>query len=316
MSIKTPLCDLLGIEHPIILGGMMGISDGRLSAAVSEAGGLGTLSSATFGEAGTRSEIEKIQSLTAKPFSVNLPLFHPMVPDLIKHLIELKVPVVTTSAGRPDGYTMRLQDAGIVVMHVVSSVRTAMKAADAGVDVIVAEGVESGGKVSPDEVPTISLVPQVIDRVDVPVVGAGGLADGRGLLAMLALGAQGAQLGSLFIATDEAPVHENWKQTFVRAGDNATGVACKRSSPTRLIKNDFFYELDAMDEPGKKAMHYLPFQGEGMGRIAEDADGKRGNYVAGTGVGLIREVRPAGDVVRTLAAEASKQLEALAAVGA
>jgi len=308
MAIRTPFCDVLGIEYPIVLGGMMGISNGRLTAAVSEAGGLGTLSTATFGPDGTRQEIEKIRSLTDKPYSLNLPIFHPMVPELVKIVKQFDVRIVTTSAGSPDKYTRELKDAGVTVLHVVSSVRTARKAAAAGVDAVVAEGFESGGKVSRDEVPTISLIPQVVDAVDIPVIGAGGLADGRGLLAVLALGAQGAQLGTRFLATEESPAHENWKKVLAQAGDSDTAVACRQSSPTRLIRNEFFEEMDALDAPGKKAMDFMGIQGEGMARIPDDPDGQRGNYTAGTGSGLIREVLGAGDVVREIMRDAEAGL--------
>jgi enoyl-[acyl-carrier protein] reductase II len=314
VPIRTPICDLLGIEHPIILGGMMGISDGRLTAAVSEAGGLGTLSTATFGTDGTRREIEKIGSLTDKPYSLNLPIFHPMVPELVKIVKECGVSIVTTSAGSPDKYTRELKDAGVTVIHVISSLRTARKAAAAGVDVIVAEGIESGGKVARDEVPTISLVPQVVDAVDIPVIGAGGLADGRGLLAVLALGAQGVQLGTRFLATVESPAHENWKKVLVEAGDADTAVACRLSSPTRMIRNEFYEEMNALDAPGKNAMDFMGIQGEGMSRIPNDPDGMKGNYIAGTGSGLIRNVLTAGEVVREIMAAADAELSRLNSV--
>ncbi|MBT4522546.1 MAG: hypothetical protein HOC23_21325 [Halieaceae bacterium] len=304
MSIRTPICDTLGIEHPIILGGMMGISDGILTAAVSNAGGLGTLSSATFGVDGTREQMTKLNELTDKPYSVNLPLFHPMVPDLIKLLPEYNVKIVTTSAGNPAKYVGILKEMGIYVIHVVSSVRTALKAEDAGVDAIVAEGSDSGGKVARDEVPTISLIPQVIEQVNIPVIAAGGMATGRGLLASLAMGAQAVQLGTRFIASDEAPVHQNWKQVLIDSGDSATAIACKTSSPTRLVKNEFFDELDALDEPGKTAMDFMPKQNEGSMRIPDDSDGSRGNYIAGTGTGLVREVKPVADIVREIIEEA------------
>jgi enoyl-[acyl-carrier protein] reductase II len=314
MAIRTAICDLLGIEHPIVLGGMMGISDGRLTAAVSEAGGLGTLSTATFGPDGTRTEIEKIQSLTDKPFSLNLPIFHPMVPELVKILPECGVRIVTASAGSPDKFTRVLKNAGIVVLHVVSSLRTALKAEAAGVDGLVVEGIESGGKVGREDIPTISLIPQVADAVDIPIIGAGGLADGRGLLAVLALGAQGVQFGTRFLATDEAPAHDNWKKVLVEAGDAATGVACRLSSPTRMIRNDFFEEMDALDAPGKNAMDFMGVQGQGMARIPEDPDGTKGNYLAGTGAGLITKVMPAGEVVREVMREAEAELARINAV--
>jgi enoyl-[acyl-carrier protein] reductase II len=308
VAIRTPICDLLGIEYPIILGGMMGISDGKLTAAVSEAGGLGTLSTATFGVDGSREEIEKIAELTDKPYSVNLPIFHPMVPKLVELVKEYGIKIVTTSAGNPAKYTKELKDEGITVIHVVSSIRTAVKAEGAGVDAVVAEGSESGGKVARNEVPTISLIPQVVDAVDIPVIGAGGLADGRGLLAALALGAQGVQLGTRFLATDESRAHDNWKKVLVAAGDSDTDIACRLSSPTRLIRNDFWDELNALDEPGKGAMDFMEIQGVGMARIPDDANGRTGNYTAGTGSGLIRRVQTAAEVIREIMAEADADL--------
>ncbi len=311
MTIHTPVCDLLGIEYPVILGGMMGVSDGVLSAAVSEAGGLGTISAATFGAAGTKREILKLKERTSKPFSVNLPIFHPEVPKIVEALLETDVKIVTTAAGSPDKFTKALKERGIIVIHVISTVRTALKAEAAGVDIVVAEGVESGGKVSPEEVPTISLVPQVCDAVKIPVIAAGGLADGRGLLAALALGAQGVQMGTLFIASTEAPVHANWKNVLVNAGDAATSVACRKSSPTRLIRNEFFSELEAQDAPGKRAMDFMMIQGQGMARIPADAEGLKGNYTAGAGAGLIHKVRSSADIIRDLIAVAEKDLTRL-----
>ncbi|MCW5827825.1 MAG: nitronate monooxygenase [Deltaproteobacteria bacterium] len=311
MAVRTQLCELLGIEHPIILGGMMGVSDGVLSAAVSEAGGLGTISAATFGAEGTKREILKLKERTQKPFSVNLPIFHPEVPKIVDALLSTEVKIVTTAAGSPEKFTKALKDKGITVLHVVSSVRTALKAEAAGVDVVVAEGVDSGGKVSPDEIPTISLIPQVVDAVKIPVVAAGGLADGRGLLAALALGAVGAQFGTLFIATDEAPAHPNWKKVLVGAGDAATGVACRKSSPTRLIRNDFFMELDSQDAPGKKPMDFMMIQGQGMARIPSDSEGTKGNYTAGAGAGLIHKILPTAEIIRRLVADTETGIERL-----
>jgi len=304
MAIRTPICEILGIEHPIVLGGMMGLSDANLTAAVSNAGGLGTLSSATFGVDGTREQMTMLAELTDKPYSVNLPLFHPMVPELVKMLPEYGVKIVTTSAGNPAKYIDVLKEMGIYVIHVVSSVRTALKAEGVGVDAIVAEGSESGGKVARDEVPTISLIPQVVDQVKIPVIAAGGLATGRGLLAALAMGAQGIQLGTRFIASEEAPAHANWKQVLVDCGDSATAIACRNSSPTRMVKNLFFAEMDALDERGKTAMDFMPISMEGSSRIPTDTDGSRGNYTAGTGSGLVRDVKTAAEIVQEIMQEA------------
>ena len=311
MTITTPLCDLLGIDHPIILGGMMGISDAALTTAVSNGGGLGTLSSATFGVDGTRAELSKIAETTNRSFSVNLPLFHPMVPNLLDLLPEFGVKIVTTSAGNPAKYIDVLKDMGIFVIHVISSVRTARKAEDAGVDAIVAEGSESGGKVALDEVPTISLLPQVIDSVRIPVVAAGGFASGRGLLAALAMGAQGVQMGTRFIASEESRAHKNWKDVLVNVGDSATSIALRNSSPTRLIKNEFFREMDALDEPGKKAMDFMHVQQAGSERIPDDIDGSQGNYTAGTGSGLIRDIKPAADIIQDVLKEAESSMREL-----
>ena len=311
MTITTPLCDILGIDHPIILGGMMGISDAALTTAVSNGGGLGTLSSATFGVDGTRAELSKIAETTNRSFSVNLPLFHPMVPNLLDLLPEFGVKIVTTSAGNPAKYIDVLKDMGIFVIHVISSVRTARKAEDAGVDAIVAEGSESGGKVAIDEVPTISLLPQVIDSVKIPVIAAGGFASGRGLLAALSMGAQGVQMGTRFIASEESRAHKNWKNVLVNVGDSATSIALRNSSPTRLIKNEFFREMDALDEPGKKAMDFMHVQQAGSERIPNDLDGSQGNYTAGTGSGLIRDIRPAADIIQDVLEEAESSMRKL-----
>ncbi|HJN51618.1 MAG: nitronate monooxygenase [Pseudomonadales bacterium] len=313
MTIRTPICDTLGIDHPIILGGMMGISDARLTAAVSNGGALGTLSSATFGVDGTRDELTKLAENTNRPYSVNLPLFHPMVPNLLDLLPEYGVKIVTTSAGNPAKYIKELKEMGIYVIHVVSSVRTALKARDAGVDAIVAEGSESGGKVALDEVPTISLLPLVVEQVDIPVIAAGGFATGRGLLAALAMGAEGVQMGTRFLASEESRAHPNWKQVLVDAGDSATGIALRNSSPTRMVRNQFFAEMDALDEPGKKAMDFMPIMGEGSSRIPDDLDGSQGNYTAGTGCGLIREVKPAASIVEDIIAEAEQCMNSLRA---
>jgi enoyl-[acyl-carrier protein] reductase II len=197
---------------------------------------------------------------------------------------------------------------------VVSSLRTALKAEAAGVDAVVAEGIESGGKVSRDEIPTISLVPQVVDAVKIPVIAAGGLADGRGLLAALALGAQGIQLGTRFLATVESPAHDNWKKVLVDAGDAETAVACRQSSPTRLIRNEFWEEMNALDAPGKGPMEFMQIQGEGMARIPNDLDGSKGNYTAGTGAGLIRKVVTAAEAVREIMGEAEAGLSRMNSV--
>jgi enoyl-[acyl-carrier protein] reductase II len=234
---KNELTRLLGIEHPVILGGMLQIGGARLAAAVSEAGGLGTLGQRPSLEA-WHDEIKKTRSLTDKPFAVNLPMHAAELDKRIEIVIKEGVRIVVTAAGNPKTVMPALHGAGIVVMHVVASVDQARKVEAAGVNVIVAEGGESGGMVARDRVSTLVLVPMVVDAVKVPVVAAGGIADGRGLVAALALGAQGVQLGTRFIATPECEAPDIWKQAIIRARETDTMVVPRGKAQGRVLKED------------------------------------------------------------------------------
>ncbi len=234
---KNELTRLLGIEHPVILGGMLQIGGARLAAAVSEAGGLGTLGQRPSLEA-WHDEIKKTRSLTDKPFAVNLPMHAAELDKRIEIVIKEGVRIVVTAAGNPKTVMPALHGAGIVVMHVVASVDQARKVEAAGVNVIVAEGGESGGMVARDRVSTLVLVPMVVDAVKVPVVAAGGIADGRGLVAALALGAQGVQLGTRFIATPECEAPDVWKQAIIRARETDTMVVPRGKAQGRVLKED------------------------------------------------------------------------------
>jgi enoyl-[acyl-carrier protein] reductase II len=304
---RTRICDMLGIEYPVIQGGMTWIADAGLAAAVSEAGGLGVISP----NAGMRLEddmvenlrgqIRRAKGLTDRPFGVNLVVFIPGIEDLIAVVVEEGVRVVVTSAGDPGRYTMSFKRAGIAVLHLVSSVRQALHAAEVGVDVVVAEGFEAGGHNGFDELPTMVLVPQVADAVETPVIAAGGIADARGLVAAVALGAEGVQMGTRFVATHECIAPQNVKDAIVAAGDTGTMITARNLSPTRGLKNDFSARVVEMDRRGATADELLAFIGVGRARMAL-LDGKleEGEAYAGEAAGMIHGIVGAGDVVRSM----------------
>jgi len=236
----NPVCRLLGIKYPIIQGGMLGVSCPELAAAISGAGGLGMLSGIKSAD-DLRAEIKGTRELTGKPFGVNLPmsLLKERAIEMAEVVAEEGVKAVATAAGSPEVCTGLLKEAGVVVMHVVSTVDHALKAEAAGVDAVVASGVEAGGFLGHDEVTSLVLVPQVVDSVNVPVIAAGGIGDARGLVAALALGAQGVQMGTRFIATADCPVPADYKQAIVRARDNSTEVVGSGRAPVRCFRADF-----------------------------------------------------------------------------
>ncbi|MDY6917100.1 MAG: nitronate monooxygenase [Chloroflexota bacterium] len=304
---RTRLCDLLGVEYPIIQGGMNWIANAELAAAVSNAGGLGVISPTARMkleddlEQNLRDEIRKTQGLTDRPFAVNFPLQTPDVDKLIEAAIELGVRVVTTSAGNPALYTARLKEAGLTVLHVVASVRHAQGAEKRGVDAVIAEGFEAGGHNGFDELSTFVLVPQVADAVSVPVVAAGGIADARGLVAALALGADGVQIGTRFVATHECAAHQNFKDEVVGAIDTGTVITGRRLGPTRGLKNEFTALLTEMEAAGATPEELLVTVGLGRSRSGElDGNTKDGELYCGSIAGMVTEIVGAADVVRSL----------------
>lgn len=282
---RTRICDLLGIQYPIIQGGMSLIASAELAAAVSNAGGLGIISPnggepdwAKVAE-NLRSQIRKGKSLTDKPFGVNFPI-HVLGQDrgLLDIAIEEGVPVVTTGAGSPALHTSYLKEHGVGVLHLVASVKHAKGAEKSGVDAVIAEGYESGGINSPDELTTFVLVPQVVDAVSIPVVAAGGIGDARGLVAAFALGAEGVQMGTVFIATNECIADQDYKDAIVAANDTATIITGRGSLPLRGLKSE------------------LVKQGQ---RKAEAEIAPR-QMICGAVAGMISEIVSAGDVVRNI----------------
>jgi len=316
--IRTILCDLLNIEHPIVQGGMAWMATAELVAAVSEAGGLGILGGGNAPPDYVRAQVEETKARTRKPFGVNIPIFSPYVDEVVQICIDDEVPVVATGAGSPGPWMAQLKEAGIKVMPVVASVALAKRLERMGADILVAEGTESGGHIG--DVATLPLVPQIVDAVSVPVVAAGGIADGRGLAAALALGAVGVQMGTRFICAEECVAHANYKQKIVRAGDRATiTTGHSLGHPVRAIKNPMTRKFEAMEKVGISEEELIEL-GTGKLRLAvEEGDMTQGSIMAGQVSGLIHDVLPVAEIIRRTVAEAqvilSQQLRPLVLAG-
>lgn len=308
--IRTALCDLLGIEYPIIQGGMAWVATAELAAAVSEAGGLGVIGGGNEPPDYVLSQIRQTRTLTSKPFGVNIALFSPFVQDVMGVCIEEKVPVVMTGAGSPAAILPPLKEAGIKVIPVVASVALAVRLARDGVNALVAEGTEAGGHVG--DVATMPLIPQVVDAVKVPIIAAGGFADGRGLLAALALGAVGIQMGTRFICTTECTVHPNYKEKIVRAGDRATTVTGQSlGHPVRAIRNAMTTRFAEMEKTGVTEADIIEF---GTGRLrlaAVEGDVVNGSVMAGQIAGLVHDVVSVRELIERIMAEAETGLRQL-----
>jgi len=301
--IKTPVCELLGIEYPIFQGGMAWIADGRLAAAVSNGGGLGLISAMNAGSDYLREQIRAARALTDKPFGVNIMLMSPYVEEVSRTAAEEKVAVVTTGAGNPAKYMQLWKDAGIKVIPVVASVAMAKLMTRSGAAAIIAEGGESGGHVG--ETTTLVLVPQVCDATQLPVIAAGGIADGRGVAACFMLGAQGVQLGTRFLVADECSVHENFKDKIIKANDIATITTGKRlGHPVRSLKTPFSRayfkaEYSSISDEELEAM------GAGALRLAAvEGDAERGCFLSGQIAGMVNKKQPAAEMIREIFEEA------------
>ncbi len=305
--IKTPICDLLGIEYPIFQGGMAWISDGRLAAAVSNGGGLGIISAMNADAAYLKGQIDLCRSLTKKPFGVNVMLLSPHVEEVARLLCEERVPVITTGAGNPSRYMKDWLAAGIKVIPVVPSVAMTKLVTRAGACAVIAEGGESGGHVG--ELTTMVLVPQVCDATDLPVIAAGGIGDGRGVAAAMMLGAVGVQLGTRFLVAEECSVHPNYKQKILKAGDISTMTTGKRlGHPVRSLKTPFSRayfkaEYSAISDEELEKM------GVGALRLAAvEGDETRGCFPAGQIAALVKKEQPAGEIIREIFVQAEEVL--------
>ncbi len=305
--IKTPVCDIFRIEYPIFQGGMAWIADGRLAAAVSNGGGLGIISAMNAGADYLREQIKIARDLTGKPFGVNIMLMSPFAEEVSKAVAEEKVAVVTTGAGNPAKYIPMWKDAGVKVVPVIASVALCKLLTRAGADAIIAEGGESGGHVG--ETTTLVLVPQVVQATHLPVIAAGGIADGRGVAACFMLGAQGVQLGTRFLVADECSVHENYKDRIISANDIATITTGKRlGHPVRSLKTPFsraYFKAEYSSMSDEE----LETLGAGALRLAAvEGDLEKGCFLAGQAAGMVHKRQPASEMIRELFEEAENAL--------
>lgn len=298
---RTELCDLLGIEYPILQGGMVWVSYHALCAAVSEAGGLGTLAGGSMTADELREEIRLVKEKTNKPFGVNVPIVRPDAEGLINVAIEEGADVIATSAGNPMRFTQKIHEAGLKVIHVSPSPTLASKAAEAGVDAVVAEGIEAGGHDGFEEITTMALVPQVVEKIDIPVIAAGGIADSRGFIASLALGAQGVQIGTRFAATHEALGHPKFKESILRANETGTVITGRHIGPTRCVRNKLAEEILEKEKSGISPQDLLKFIGLGRSRLAaKEGDVQEGTIYCGQIAGLLSELKSAKDVIKEI----------------
>ena len=306
--IQSKLCDLLGIEYPVFQGGMAWISDGELAAAVSNGGGLGIIAAGGADADYVRSQIRIAASKTTKPFGVNIMLMSPFADDIAQVVAEEKVAVVTTGAGNPAKYMSTWKAAGIKVIPVVPSVAMAKLVTRLGADAIIAEGGESGGHIG--ELSTMALVPQVCDVTDLPVIAAGGIADGRGMAATFMLGACGVQMGTRFLVANECSVHPNYKEKVLKATDLSTITTGKRlGHPVRSIKTPFSRDLfkaeySAISDEALEAMSV-----GSLAKAARDGDLKNGSFLAGQIAAMVKTAQPAADILREVCAEAEPLLK-------
>jgi enoyl-[acyl-carrier protein] reductase II len=304
---KQNICNLLGIRYPILQGGMLWIANAELAAAVSNAGALGTVSPCA-GMKGDgdplenlRLQIHRTGQLTDKPFAVNIPLDLPSSGLLMNFLLGKDVKIAVTSAGSPELFTELLHSSDIRVLHVISSVSQARFAEACGVDAVIAEGVEAGGRIGRDELPLFSLIPQVTVAVTIPVIAAGGIVDRRGMAAAVALGADGVQMGTRFIATDECIAHTNYKEAILRARDTDTIVAGRPLLPARRLKSAFSLKLSDLEKSGVAVDSLNEFVGRGRARKAQiDGDLENGDLYSGSSAGSIGKIIPAAEIVKSL----------------
>jgi enoyl-[acyl-carrier protein] reductase II len=301
--IRTPLCDLLGIERPILQGGMAWAATAELAAAVSNAGGLGIVGAGNHPPAIVRRELRRARELTTRPFGANVPLFTAGVEDTLQVFIDEGVSVVTVGGGNAGPYLGPLQRAGILVIPVVASVALARRVARQGVNALIAEGMESGGHIG--DVATLPLVPQVVDAVKLPVIAAGGIADGRGLAAALALGAVGIQMGTRFICTTECGAHDNYKEMIVKAHDRATIVTGGGfGHPVRSIRGPFVRQLEDLEQKGISEEEFVAYGAGTLRAAIVDGDVRRGSVMAGQSAGLVGDVVSVRDLMDRIVAEA------------
>lgn len=292
---------LFKIKYPIIQGGMIWNSGYKLASAVSNAGGLGLIGAGSMYPEVLREHIQKCKKATSKPFGVNVPMLYPNIEEIMKIIVEEGVKIVFTSAGNPKTWTSYLKENGITVVHVVSSSIFALKAQEAGVDAIVAEGFEAGGHNGREETTTLTLIPIVKEKIKIPLIAAGGIATGRGMLAVMILGADGVQVGSRFAASLESSAHENFKETIINTKEGDTQLTLKELAPVRLIKNKFYQDVQDLYEkcPTKEDLVVLLGRARAKKGMFE-GDLVEGELEIGQIAGIIHEIKPAGEIIKEM----------------
>ena len=298
------ITQLFNIQYPIIQGGMIWVSGWRLASAVSNAGGLGLIGAGSMYPDVLREHIQKCKKATDKPFGVNVPMLYPQIDELMNIIVEEGVKIVFTSAGNPKTWTAFLKEKGITVVHVVSSVKFALKAEAAGVDAVVCEGFEAGGHNGREESTTFTLIPMVKEQVKSPIIAAGGIGSGRGMLAAMVLGADGVQIGSRFAATIESSAHANFKQTIVDVKDGDTQLTLKELAPVRLVKNKFYQQVQELYQKNPSIEEIKELLGRARAKKGMfEGDLENGELEIGQIAGIIHEIKPAKQVLQEIVHE-------------
>ncbi len=300
----TKITDLFGIQYPLVQGGMIWNSGWRLASAVSNAGGLGLIGAASMYPEVLVEHVEKCKKATDKPFGVNIPMLYPNIEEHMKTIVDHKVPIVFTSAGNPKLWTAHLKKHKVKVVHVVSSVKFALKAQAAGVDAVVAEGFEAGGHNGREETTTLTLIPMVKEQLEIPLIAAGGIGTGRGMLAAMILGADGVQVGSRFAASEESSAHQLFKQAIVDAQEGDTVLTLKELAPVRLIKNKFYNQVAQLYQTAPTPEQLKELLGRARAKRGMfEGDLEDGELEIGQISGLIHDIKPAGQIVSEMITE-------------
>ena len=301
---QNKITELFKIKYPIIQAGMIWASGWRLASAVSNAGGLGIIGAGSMYPEVLREHIQKCQKATQKPFGVNVPMLYPDLEEIMEIIVEMGVKIVFTSAGNPKTWTSYFKEKGITVVHVVSSLKFALKSQDAGVDAIVAEGFEAGGHNGRDETTTLTLIPAVKEKISIPIIAAGGIATGNAMLAAMILGADGVQVGSRFVASEEASSHELFKQKVVQAAEGDTHLTLKELAPVRLIKNKFYNDIQDAYEKGANVEELKEVLGRARAKRGMfEGDMDEGELEIGQVSALIHDIKPAAKIVSDMMLE-------------
>lgn len=309
---QNRITQLFDIQYPIIQAGMIWCSGWRLASAVSNAGGLGLIGSGSMYPEVLREHIQKCKAATNKPFGVNVPLLYPDIEKLMEIIVEEGVKIVFTSAGNPKTWTEHLKSKGITVVHVVSNTKFAKKCEEAGVDAIVAEGFEAGGHNGREETTTMCLIPMVREAISIPLIAAGGIGSGKTMLAAMALGADGVQIGSRFAASEESSAHDNFKKAIVDAGDGDTQLTLKELTPVRLIKNKFFTDIQEAYNRKATADELRELLGRARAKRGMfEGDMEEGELEIGQISGYIHDVKPAAEIVKEIVEEFNNVAEAM-----